>query len=444
MQDEIQGPVAMTGNADGTESLPDGTNDFGFVGSEELRTSLRSDYAELEKALRGGLWKSACVLAGSIAEAALLDYIDTLGHCSASQEDLAREMLPGLINVAVGIDVLTELQPLRVTWSLKDLAQAGKNALRSDSEHSLRIAYSMSLAIKEFRNLIHPGRELRLRETADKSTAMAARAFVDRLILELGTESKRRFPYSAQDVVNKVRCDEGARTVLVDLVRKTRPSEIGRLLVNWAPEAYLDSLGHLLTAAGPDEDQDDLDVFKDVPDDFDVTDAKNRCKWVTQTYFLAFDLASADQKRDALHALASLLTRRSSREVINMELHLLRVPTLESASTEDRALITGDVLDRIEDPASGKRFIDCVKGIGAFLNPEQSRRLAVTLVGEGWPILEPESTKKEALDFLRREYLVMTADSAKSAHDATEGVCQRLGTIKSYEDRVKSIRRLLD
>jgi len=434
----------MTGNTDSKEGLADSISDFGFVGSADLRTSLQSDYAELEKALQGELWKSACVLAGSIAEAALLDYINILGHCSATQEDLGREMLPGLINAAVGIDVLTASQPQAVTWSLKDLTQAGRDALRSDSDRALRTVYLMSSAVKDFRNLIHPGRELRLREKADRNIAMAARAFVDRLILELGRESRRRFPYSAEDVINKVQCDEGARTVLLDIVRKTRPSEIGRLLVDLAPKAYLDSLSLLLNAAGPVQDPYDLDFFHEIPDDVDVADAKSQCRWVTQAYCLAFDSASTDQKKAALHAVASLLVKRSSWEVTNIELHLLRIPSLQYASTEDQMLIAGDVLDRIQGSSSGKRFIECAGGIGAFLNPEQSAGLVETLLGIGWPLLEPESTRKEAKDFLRREYFIMPTDSARSVSAVADRLCRKLGTVKGSEDRAKSIQELLD
>jgi hypothetical protein len=434
----------MTGSSDGKEGVPDGISDFGFVGSADLRTSLQGDYVELEKALQAGLWKSACVLAGSIAEATLLDYINVLGHCSATQEDLAREMLPGLINVAVGIDVLAALEPQAAAWSLKDLAQAGRDALRSDSDRSLRTVYLMSSAVKDFRNLIHPGRELRLREKADRNIAMAARAFVDRLVLELGTESRRRFPYSSEDVINKVQCDEGARTVLQDILRKTRPSEISRLLVDLAPKAYLSYLSLLSNADGPTQDQDDYDFFNKTPDSVEVADAKSMCRRVTQAYCLAFDSASTNQKRAALHAVASLLVKQSSSEVSNVELHLLRISSLQYASAEDQLLIAGDVLDRIQAYPSGKRFIESAEGIAAFLNPVQSAGLAETLLGTGWPLRGPESTRKEAEDFLKREYSVMSADCARSVYSVADRLRRTLSTVKGSEDRAKRIQELLD
>jgi hypothetical protein len=52
---------------------------FDFVSGDDFRTPLESDYAELEACLTAGAWKSAHVLAGSIVEAVLIDYLVAVG-----------------------------------------------------------------------------------------------------------------------------------------------------------------------------------------------------------------------------------------------------------------------------------------------------------------------------------------------------------------------------
>ena len=48
---------------------------FDFVADDDFRAGLVSDYAEMQKALEAESWKSVHVLAGSIVEAILVDYI---------------------------------------------------------------------------------------------------------------------------------------------------------------------------------------------------------------------------------------------------------------------------------------------------------------------------------------------------------------------------------
>ncbi len=152
--------------------------DLDFVCSEELRKILQRDIAELNAACSQGLEKTAkicMVLCGSIAEALLLDRLSgdsaasVKAACSLpanqrpkSPNDLEEWCLSDMLNVALRLT-----PPL-----LPEDAAAGAHQLR------------------QWRNLIHPGRELRdernKRIKPTKERAKNAIAYLEFIAEELG------------------------------------------------------------------------------------------------------------------------------------------------------------------------------------------------------------------------------------------------------------------
>jgi hypothetical protein len=121
-----------------TESTPvTETREFSFVGNAKLRRILERDYRELQRAYIADCWKSVIILAGGAIEAMLTDLL--LQHqtkaCSATKApkkpDITRWDLIDLINVSVELA----------------LVSAGIERL----SHSVR----------DYRNLVHPGNEIR-------------------------------------------------------------------------------------------------------------------------------------------------------------------------------------------------------------------------------------------------------------------------------------------
>src|ERR1043166_4837844 len=53
---------------------------FDFVSDERFRESLESDYLEIQRCLDAEAWKAVHVLAGSIVEAVLIDYLLSVNH----------------------------------------------------------------------------------------------------------------------------------------------------------------------------------------------------------------------------------------------------------------------------------------------------------------------------------------------------------------------------
>ena len=182
---------------------------FDFITAREFRRSLEADYAEMRRCVEHEAWKSVHVLAGSIVEALLIDY-------------LACTPKPGR----------TPKDPLTC-----DLAQA-VSLCKSEGILSPRSADLCSV-VRSYRNLIHPGRVVRLGEEAPDATSSAiAVGLVDVITREIAKVRRATAGLTAEQILAKIRRDEDALTILSHLLTEAPPYERERLLVDLLPEAY--------------------------------------------------------------------------------------------------------------------------------------------------------------------------------------------------------------
>ena len=145
-----------------------------FVEDVGLRSSLRRDLSAANEALATGNWKAATVLAGSVVEALLLEVLATRKQDDPSNVEKALSDLQ-----AEGVLGRTPSSNLD-EWNLHQLAEtAGK----------LRIIQLYTLAqcrlAKDFRNLVHPGRQRRLSQECNRATALSAVTAVEHVIQDL-------------------------------------------------------------------------------------------------------------------------------------------------------------------------------------------------------------------------------------------------------------------
>jgi len=132
--------------------------DFSFVHDDELRTIIERDYYELSLILfPGGAWKSTIVLAGSILEAILQDRL-TGGEKTTAAANAA-ECAP------------KKKGPVeKGRWDLYDLIRVAVE-LRIIPEGR---ANTVDEALRNYRNFIHPTRELRAGHRCTESEAQLA------------------------------------------------------------------------------------------------------------------------------------------------------------------------------------------------------------------------------------------------------------------------------
>jgi hypothetical protein len=146
-----------------------------FIDDIELRANLELDISATNQALSNGEWKAATVLAGSIIEALLLWKLNQY-----NQEEV-RKAVKSLFDE----DTLTK-EPDRSLdkWQLHSFIEvaAKLEIISKDTAQQARLA-------REYRNLIHPGREKRLGQKCDRGTAFAAVAAVEHVITDLSCKS---------------------------------------------------------------------------------------------------------------------------------------------------------------------------------------------------------------------------------------------------------------
>jgi hypothetical protein len=157
------------------EVPPQRSNDLPFIGEASFRRTLLIDLETSRSAIIHGEWKAATVLAGSLALSMLLWSI---------QQKPAE--IQGACGRAVAGNKLQKNPPSDpLDWALQQLIEVAEEMklIEPDTAKQTRLA-------KDFRNLIHPGRMIRMQQSCDRGTALAASAAVELIARDL----QARFP----------------------------------------------------------------------------------------------------------------------------------------------------------------------------------------------------------------------------------------------------------
>ncbi|MBF6568776.1 MAG: hypothetical protein IVW54_07870 [Candidatus Binataceae bacterium] len=149
------------------EGIESSTSGLEFLWDEDLRLSIRLDISSSEMALNNGQWKAATVLAGSALEALLL-------------WSFTRNGSPQRRSAVQGARKKLDLSGNPYEWGLGKYI--GMTLELGDI--SEQTAKQARLA-QDFRNLIHPGREIRNQMRCDRGTAHAAFAALHLAIADL-------------------------------------------------------------------------------------------------------------------------------------------------------------------------------------------------------------------------------------------------------------------
>lgn len=147
------------------------TAELTFITDPGLREVLRIDLGSTNLALSNGEWKAATVLAGSIVEALLL---------WALQKRTTTDIQNSIVDLkSKGVSIKHSASNVE-DWMLYELIEVSEELkiITPDTAKQARLA-------KDFRNLIHPGRNIRLGQTCNRGTALSAVAAVEHVIEDL-------------------------------------------------------------------------------------------------------------------------------------------------------------------------------------------------------------------------------------------------------------------
>jgi hypothetical protein len=230
---------------------------FDFILGKPFQETLEHDYEEMLACREAKAWKSTQVIAGSIIEAVLIDYIAGTDGQERPKTDPLKMTLADAINICKSEGVLTQRT--------------------SD----------MCSVIRSYRNLIHAGRTIReAEETPSQDSANIAVSLTDIILREVAKTRRDTYGPTADQVVSKLEADPNSLPILRLLIHDMHERERARLMLDVLPERYIE-----LSPPG---------MF--------VEDwQRERLALIKLTYHVAHGAASEETRRAAMEAYVKVL-----------------------------------------------------------------------------------------------------------------------------------------
>jgi len=289
---------------------------FDFITNEAFRKSLESDFRELTECSRATAWKAVHVLAGSIIEAVLIDHLIESGKALA--KDPLKMELAELIQFCRDEGILSQK------------------------------SVDLSTVIRGFRNLIHPGRVIRLNETVDEKGAVIAQKLVEIVVEEVAGRRREAYGYTAEQLTNKIESDASVMSIIGHLLKKLNPYETERLLLTVIPERYF------------------------VLDSEQFRDTRQECSHLAKAFRLAFDLAAKETKERVTQKFLNVVQEEGEYTVQMYERNLFRAGDLQFLADGERSIIKAYLLASMSKKLTSS-LIQAAEGIGKFLDSEEAK-----------------------------------------------------------------------
>lgn len=350
---------------------------FDFITAKEFRESLEADYAEMRRCFDVEGWKSTQVLAGSIVESLLVDYLASTNNPSRPSKD-----------------------PLKI-----DLAEAIATC-RNESVLTNRTGDLCSV-IRSYRNLIHPGRMVRLGEPPpDRDSSSIALALVDIITKELAKVRRAEVGLTAEQILSKIMRDANSVTILKHLLQETNEQQRERLLIDLIPSAH-------------QQQRNSDNPF--VHDPFE--DTRDR---LTTAYRIVLESAGSVLRARVASEFVRVLREEDGDRVVEYGSAFFAPTDLEFVPEQHRAMVREHLLGCVVSLHS-LRSLRLIAGIGEHLQP-----------GDVLKYLDPfvrtlvSATTKDAIKKKARETLL--DDAFNTASEVGVAINRRLDDwIGHYE-----------
>jgi hypothetical protein len=267
--------------------------DFNFISDEQFRSSLIADFSELNACIEASSWKAVHVLAGSIIEAVLTEYL-----------------------------VVSNIQPKGknpLTLTLDEAIQACTAAKVLQKSTA-----SLCDVVREYRNLIHPGRMIRLSQEVTSERANIAVNLVALIVKEIAEKRKETYGPTAEQIVKKLRTDQHSLGVLSQLLLEANAHERSKLVRRLIPEAYTEI---------------NTDTFN-----FDI-EILTRLR---AAYRQAFDLLEPSLQREIASTFAKTIREESDEKIESHGEAFFIASDLSLLSSQDASLVVGYLKNRLE------------------------------------------------------------------------------------------------
>lgn len=299
--------------------------DFTFISDEQFRESLMSDHREMVSCQSTEAWKCVQMLAGSIVEALLVEYL------------VVSSIRPN------GKD------PLTITLSEAIEACKAAKVLQASTA-------SLCDVVRDYRNLIHPGRMIRLATEVTPESAMIAANLVALIRKEVAEKRKSTYGPTAEQLLRKIESDQHSLSVLPQLITETNEHERFKLADTQIPLAYF--------------------AIKNGP--FSSEEALPRLRLA---YRQAFDSLPEAKKTRLTEKFANLVREDSDDNIETFGEAFFLASDISFLKQQDAAIVTKYLTSRLErsDLLITEGLIRITAHIGEFLTLSEIPKLADTL-----------------------------------------------------------------
>ena len=290
---------------------------YDFVAGDAFRKSLQADQRELDACLGDvTAYKAAVVLAGSIVEAMLSDALAGTAHKFKNGKPLLEQDLGGLISAARAEKILTPAT--------------------SD----------MCSGVRQYRNLIHPGRSIRESASVNRHNAEMGRALVEIVAEELALRRRETYGLTAEQILSKLRSDTSSLAILPDLLRSSNEEECRRLLLDVLPAAY-------------------VELHSDIWSDPHLRET------LSKAYRAVLNFVPENDKRLAARQFVAVLKGEPRGTVQAHETGMFRARDLALLEVEDQVTAKRYLISELtENPTHA--LLSALRGIGPFLNRQDA------------------------------------------------------------------------
>lgn len=341
---------------------------FDFITDEAFKRSLVSDWAELKSCLEAKAWKSAHVMAGSIVEAVLIDYLLFSRSKTKAKDD-----------------------PLKMDLTTAISACQREGAVSEKTAH-------LCSAIKDYRNLIHPGRSIRLGEAIDENSARVADALVGMVVAEVSSKKKETYGYTAEQLLAKLESDPSARHLLRHLMEGMHEAELERLLLVAIPKRH-------------------AELSEDRKAHQDLLETLERC------FHHTFGIANEQTKQKTARKLVSIIKEETGDTVLWYETAFFAAGQLAYLSASDAKLVKRHILGRprVQETEACFRLI---QGLEGYITVEEAALFisALSYLAFGSTDLE---LKTRAASYLAKP-------PSKMSHESKAAAAQKMHEIAKF------------
>lgn len=199
-------------------------NNFDFISEQSYKKILIRDYEEIKLAIKNNAIKSAAVLSGSIVEALLTDFLKDNGVISVKVTDNENKPV---------------LKKDKITQATKKIADAGLNNLINECYNLNYITlktYHLMHYLRDYRNYIHPNKEIREEISFPDTSAEIFLTIVDLVLSEISIKSSETFGQTSDQLLNYIITNNDSKVLFHHIIEKSRSYEqIEDLLINKIP-----------------------------------------------------------------------------------------------------------------------------------------------------------------------------------------------------------------